>query len=235
MTDYKKILLNRWEESNKQILLQKELERITNELNREPIKNKEPDSFTQVFSNQDIREIIMKKKKSLIDYDKFYALEYADWSPINTPVFVELVGHHTGTQSIFNDKEGIDISLQDIVSHKNIDYLTNPENNIMLGLFKTKKPLPPNLEKLCSISRNGFYFKIQKVIQLGIGYYWGVYEDILMLKNIVNKFDGYKKLDDIYAITNEGYRIRPVNNNSSYYTMKPTYEKWYKGNKDRYL
>mgnify|MGYP003650761486 CR=1 FL=1 len=196
-----------------------------------------PCSIMKVFGDRDIREIIMKKKKCLIDYDKFYALEYADWSPINTDVFVELVGHHTGTQSkwLINDREGIDISLQDIVSHKNIDYLTNPENNITLGLFKTKKPLPPNLEELCSISRNGFYFKIQKVIQLGIGYYWGVYEDILMLKNIVNKFDGYKKLDDIYAITDEGYRIRPVNNNSSYYTMKPTYEEWYKRNKNRYL
>ena len=40
MSNYKKILLKRWEESNKQLVLQKELERITNELNIDTIKKK---------------------------------------------------------------------------------------------------------------------------------------------------------------------------------------------------
>ncbi len=99
--DYKKTLLKRWVESEKQLSLQIEMEKITNELKKQITKKKklkvvkkkklkvvkkveEQDcSIEKVFGNRDIRNIIMKEKQKLIDaeWEKFKDI---DWKEIMT-------------------------------------------------------------------------------------------------------------------------------------------------------
>jgi len=222
MTDYKKILLNRWEESNKQILLQKELERITNELNREPIKNKEPDSFTQVFSNQDIREIIMKNKLNMIRADKTLLRKRKDWKNTNNWVEIKL-------ETVFYENPSVhpDFYFSMYLPNKEIEYLHLIPIK-QLAVLRTNKELPNNLEDLLSIEQvsikneNKFSFPIKKVKKLDIWYYWGDFWDIHRLMKVVNKFPGYKKINGFYEVKNY---TTSCCGDFTYFNTKPYYSK----------
>ena len=92
--DYKKTLLKRWVESEKQLSLQIEMEKITNELKKQITKKKkklkvvkkveeQSCSIETVFGNRDIRNIIMEEKQKLLDaeWEKFKDI---DWKEIMT-------------------------------------------------------------------------------------------------------------------------------------------------------
>ena len=92
--DYKKTLLKRWVESEKQLSLQIEMEKITNELKKKITKKKkklkvvkkveeQSCSIEKVFCNRDIRNIIMKEKQKLLDAE-WEDFKHIDWSKIMT-------------------------------------------------------------------------------------------------------------------------------------------------------
>lgn len=98
--DYKKTLMKRWFETNKQLSLQKEMEKITNQLKEQITKKKkkkqlkvvgvyeepkeiEPCSIMKVFSDINIREQIMEHKQKLLD-DEWEKFKHIDWSKIMT-------------------------------------------------------------------------------------------------------------------------------------------------------
>tara|TARA_R100001509_G_scaffold163820_2_gene139352 strand:- start:507 stop:1325 length:819 start_codon:yes stop_codon:yes gene_type:complete len=91
---YKKTLLKRWLESEKQLSLQIEMGKITNEIKNKTKKIKkkfkivkkieeQSCSIEKVFRNSDIRNIIMKEKQKLLD-EEFEKFKDIDWKEIMT-------------------------------------------------------------------------------------------------------------------------------------------------------
>jgi hypothetical protein len=120
--DYKKVLLKRWEESEKQLSLQKELERVTNELKQKTTKKKkknlkivkkieETSSIEKVFGNSDIRNIIMKEKQKLLneEWEKFKDIE---WDKIMTiDQFRDIITEYAWDYDWMDRKHRINLNL----------------------------------------------------------------------------------------------------------------------------
>ena len=120
---FKKVLLERWEETNKQLSLQKEMEKITNTLLKKKKKKNliikkvvepkvvEPSPMELVFGNSDIREQIMEHKQKLLD-DEWEKFKHIDWREIMTiDEFRDIITEFAWDYEYMDRKERFNLKL----------------------------------------------------------------------------------------------------------------------------